>query len=240
MLCLTPLRSGGMRFDFRFKSGSSRESSPEPLRIAILGDFGGPVTGAEDRLSGPLRVDFDNFDEVFAKVGATLDLPACEERAWEIKLRFRKLEDFHPDHLLTQSDALAKLNELRAKLLHPASRDAAARELQGIAQDRRVTGSTAAHDLERIDGRNALQVAGKTCVWTKSGHFPCRIGQSSDSAARRIESSECRPARAAASRPDGSRAVSSAPANSSYTPPFKRSRGRGADLIFSSATRART
>jgi type VI secretion system protein ImpC len=126
------IADGGMRFDFGFKSGSSQESSLEPLRIAILGDFGGPVTDGEDRLSGPLRVDFDNFDEVFARIGVALDLPPCEERAWEIKLRFRKLEDFHPDQLLTQSDALTKLTELRAKLLHPASRDAAARELREV------------------------------------------------------------------------------------------------------------
>jgi type VI secretion system protein ImpC len=126
------ITDGGLRFDFGFQSGSSQESSPEPLRIAILGDFGGPVTGAEDRSSGPLRVDFDNFDEIFTKIGVTLDLPPCEERVWEINLRFRKLEDFHPDQLLTQSAALAKLTELRAQLLHPASRDAAARELREV------------------------------------------------------------------------------------------------------------
>jgi type VI secretion system ImpB/VipA family protein len=127
------ITDGGMRFDFGFKSGSSRESSnPEPWRIAILGDFGGPVTGAEDRFPGPLRVDFDNFDEVFTKIGVTLDLPPCEERAWEVRLQFQKLDDFHPDQLLTQCSALAKLTELRAKLLHPASMDAAARELREV------------------------------------------------------------------------------------------------------------
>jgi type VI secretion system protein ImpC len=126
------IADGGMSFDFSFKSGSSQESNPEALRIAILGDFGGPGTGAEARSTGPLRIDFDNFDEVFAKIGVTLDLPPCKERAWEIKLRFRKLEDFHPDRLLTRLDPLAKLTELRAKLLLPASVDEAARELREV------------------------------------------------------------------------------------------------------------
>ena len=218
------ITDGGMRFDFGFKSGSSRESSPEPLRIAILGDFGGPVTGAEDRLSGPLRVDFDNFDEVFTKIGVTLDLPPCEERAWEIKLRFRKLEDFHPDQLLTQSDALAKLTELRAKLLHPTSMVAAARELREVlkigALPDQPPPTTSSESTEEMLSR----LLGKPASGQKSGRFSCRVGQSSDSAARRIESSECRPARAAASRPDGSRAVSSAPANSSY-PRLSSARG---------------
>lgn len=126
------IANGGMSFDFSFKSGSSRKADPEPLRIAILGDFGGQGIGAETPLSGPPHVDFDNFDEVFTKIGVTLDLPPCEERAWEIKLRFRKLEDFHPDQLLLRLDPLAKLTELRAKLFRPVSMDDAARELREV------------------------------------------------------------------------------------------------------------
>src|SRR6185503_7185472 len=126
------IANGGMSFDFSFKSGSSRQADPEPLRIAILGDFGGQGTGAGTPLSGPPHVDFDNFDEVFTKIGVTLDLPPCEERAWEIKLRFRKLEDFHPDQLLLRLDPLAKLTELRAKLFRPLSMDDAARELREV------------------------------------------------------------------------------------------------------------
>ena len=65
---------GRMRFDFSFKSGSEQEASEESLRIAILGDFGGSRAGVENQSSGPLLVDCDNFDEVFAKIGVTLDL----------------------------------------------------------------------------------------------------------------------------------------------------------------------
>ena len=121
-----------MRFDFSFKSGSAQETGAEPLRIAILGNFGGSVTGAKSRASGPHVVNCDNFDEVFTKIGVTLDLPVNEDRASEMKLRFRKLEDFHPDQLLTRLDPLVKLAELRAKLLRPASSDAAAQELQEV------------------------------------------------------------------------------------------------------------
>ncbi len=123
---------GRMRFDFSFKSGSEREASDESLRIAILGDFGGSMAGVENQSSGPLLVDCDNFDEVFAKIGVTLDLALKEERSSEIKLRFRRLEDLHPDQLLTRLDPLAKLTELRAKLFFPPSSDEAARELREV------------------------------------------------------------------------------------------------------------
>jgi type VI secretion system protein ImpC len=126
------LSDGGMRFDFSFKSGSGYETRAEPLRITILGDFGGSVTAGEQRSSGPQLVDCDNFDEVFMKIGVALNLPPSEEGAPEFKLRFRKLDDFHPDQLLTQLDPLAKLIELRAKLLRPASSDEAAQELQEV------------------------------------------------------------------------------------------------------------
>ena len=126
------LSDGGMRFDFSFKSGSGHETRAEPLRITILGDFGGSVTVGEQRSSGPHLVDCDNFDEVFMKIGVTLNLPPSVEGAPEFTLRFRKLEDFHPDQLLTQLDPLAKLIELRAKLLRPASSEEAAQELQEV------------------------------------------------------------------------------------------------------------
>jgi type VI secretion system protein ImpC len=121
-----------MNFDFSFKSASDRRSSSEPLRLAILGDFGGRPGDPESKSSGPLPVDSDNFDEVFARFGVTLDLPPNEKRPWEIKLQFRKLEDFHPEQLLLRLNSLAQLDELRAKLGQPATMDAAAKELQEI------------------------------------------------------------------------------------------------------------
>src|SRR6202166_2981440 len=123
---------GRMRFDFSFKTGSEQEANEESLRIAILGDFGGSTPGVENQSSGPLLVDRDNFDEVFAKIGVTLDLTLSEDRVSEIKLRFRKLEDLHPDQLLTRLDPLVKLTELRAKLFCPASSEEAGRELREV------------------------------------------------------------------------------------------------------------
>jgi type VI secretion system protein ImpC len=120
---------GGSELDFSFGSGSGRERSATPLRLAILGNFSGQ-TNAESNSAGPFRIDCDNFDEVFARIGVALNLPPTAERTWEAKLRLRRLEDFHPEQLLTQLPPLANLAELRDKLLRPASMEAAAKELQ--------------------------------------------------------------------------------------------------------------
>ena len=121
-----------MSFHFSFESASGEQRSLAPLRIAILGDFGAPTASAEDRSAGPLPVDCDNFDKVFEQIGVTLDMPPCKEGCPELKLQFRTLEDFHPDRLLPRLDPLAHLTDLRAKLLHPASSQAAAKEKQEV------------------------------------------------------------------------------------------------------------
>jgi type VI secretion system protein ImpC len=121
-----------MSFQFSFESASGEQRSLAPLRIAILGDFGAQAASAENRSAGPLPVDCDNFDEVFAQIGVTLDLPPCKEGTPDLKLQFRNLEDFHPDKLLPRLHPLAHLADLRTKLLHPASSQAAAKEIQEV------------------------------------------------------------------------------------------------------------
>jgi type VI secretion system protein ImpC len=72
-----------------------------PFRVAILGDFSGRAS-REIFESGPklanqkaMVVDSDNFEEVMARLGVALDMPVAGE------LRFRELDDFHPDNLYT-------------------------------------------------------------------------------------------------------------------------------------------
>jgi type VI secretion system protein ImpC len=121
-----------MSFDFSFQPTSGQRRSEPPFRIAVLGDFSGRTNGPESSLSSPRLVDCDNFDEVLAQAEVKLDAPPSKEWPWALKLQFRKLEDFHPDQILNRVEPLLKLTELRANLLHPATMDAAAKELQEI------------------------------------------------------------------------------------------------------------
>jgi type VI secretion system protein ImpC len=88
----------------------SREvDSDTPFRILVLGDFSGRGNrGLNSGLAArhPILVDLDNFDDVMEKMQPGLRLPRVE-------LRFRELDDFHPDHLYRNAEIFQKLAELR-------------------------------------------------------------------------------------------------------------------------------
>ena len=78
----------------------------EPFRILILSDFSGranrkihtPVAGRR-----PMLVDRDNLDQVLARMAAELRRP--------VSLRFRELEDFHPDRIYEHCESFRDLRE---------------------------------------------------------------------------------------------------------------------------------
>jgi type VI secretion system protein ImpC len=83
-----------------------------PFRILLAGDFSGranrelPANPADRR---PRAVDSDNLDQVLEEMDVALRLP-------QGTLRFRELEDFHPDRLYRQAAVFRELAESRTKL----------------------------------------------------------------------------------------------------------------------------
>lgn len=107
-----------------------------PFCIAILGDF----TGRENRGLNEaatverrrlIHVDRDNFDEVLANSGASLNLPLGESGGEAVELHFRDLDHFEPDHLFQHVELFKQLRELRKRLLDNKTFEAAARQIQG-------------------------------------------------------------------------------------------------------------
>jgi len=85
--------------------------SDTPFRILVLGDFSGRANrGVLAALEGrrPRSVDCDNLDEILAGMGPALQLP-------QATLRFRKLDDFHPDQIYQSIDIFRKFAELRSR-----------------------------------------------------------------------------------------------------------------------------
>lgn len=83
-----------------------------PFRILLLGDFSGRANRGEpspDRLR-PYLIDRDNFDEVLGRVRPELELG---EPGRGIVLRFRELEDFHPDRIFERHPVFEQLREKR-------------------------------------------------------------------------------------------------------------------------------
>lgn len=95
------------------------EAQPQPLepraetpfRILLLGDFSGRANRGEPppaRLR-PYLIDRDSFDEVFTRMRPELELGAPGRG---LVLRFRELDDFHPDSIYRQ-DVFEKFRAVR-------------------------------------------------------------------------------------------------------------------------------
>jgi type VI secretion system protein ImpC len=86
------------------------------FRVLVLGDFGAETPR-------PVLVDRDNIDSVIDKLGLSLELPLAGE------MRFRSIDDFHPDHLYARLPMFQALREARRKLEDPDTYRETAAEL---------------------------------------------------------------------------------------------------------------
>jgi type VI secretion system protein ImpC len=111
-----------------------RPDSETPFRIAVLGDFSGRENRAvlDARLMGrkPVLVDRDNFENVMARLAPELHLPLGGPGGPHIPVRFRELDDFHPDHLYESLKIFQTLRETRERLNDRATFEAAAAEVR--------------------------------------------------------------------------------------------------------------
>ena len=128
---------GSIRIGAPEEQGQEAASSQTPFRIGVLGDFSGrgnrglcesgPALGKRR----PIVVDRDNLEEVMARLGVELHLPAGEGK--RVAVRFRELDDFHPDRLVPQIEVFDKLRALRRKLSNTSTFAEAAAEVRSWA-----------------------------------------------------------------------------------------------------------
>jgi type VI secretion system protein ImpB len=94
-----------------------------PFVVGVMGDFSGDSEIAKKSLKERKFVDLkkDKFDQVMAriepgvkmKVDNTIDKNGKE---FEVKLKFRSMEDFEPEKVVEQVEPLRKLMETRNRL----------------------------------------------------------------------------------------------------------------------------
>lgn len=108
--------------------GAPRERPNAPFCLLVLGDFAGEAarSGLADRRA--LAFDRDDLDDVLARVH-----PVIRPAAAGGPVRFRSLEDFHPDHLFAALPLFETLRELRSRLLDNRTFAETARALTGEA-----------------------------------------------------------------------------------------------------------
>lgn len=108
----------------------TRRDGEAPLRILVLGAFGGRA--APRPLAGvlPQRVDIDRFDDVLRRLAGQVQLTLAGEHP--VTLAPASLDDLEPDALFRQLPLFGRLRELRQRLANPATFEQAAAELRAL------------------------------------------------------------------------------------------------------------
>ena len=107
-----------------------------PFRVLILGDFSGRANrGVFETRAGSrraVRIDRDSFDAVFEKLRPELIFPLAGSQSPALAIRFKDLDDFHPDRLFERVDVFQALRGLREKLSDSSTFGAAAESLRPV------------------------------------------------------------------------------------------------------------
>lgn len=107
---------------YKAQIGDAQVETELPLKILMVGDYLGrrDDTPVEDRK--PINIDKENFNEVMEKQDLSLDVQVPDQLTGEkdaslnLKLQFRKLDDFGPEGIVNQVPELKTMLELRAAL----------------------------------------------------------------------------------------------------------------------------
>ena len=128
------LKLGDIHLSVGASAAPERPAEDTPFRILLLGNFSGRARAATPLANRrPVLVDRDNFANVLAKLDVQVHLPAGEGMPAPLTLRFRELDDFHPDRLYERLELFAPLRDLRRRLDNPKTYRAAVDEVRGWA-----------------------------------------------------------------------------------------------------------
>lgn len=107
---------------------SSHPVPSEPnraLKVLVVGEFGGEELNTSDTgLSKLMRIDKDSFDEVFARMKVSLQVPALDQ-----SLAFDELDQMSPDYLYENLEVFAQFRRLSRRLKSPQHFASAVEEL---------------------------------------------------------------------------------------------------------------
>ncbi|MGD9853107.1 MAG: type VI secretion system contractile sheath large subunit [Nitrospirales bacterium] len=116
---------------------TGRPTEETPFQMLILGDFSGrsnrQAQDPGDLLKPsfrPLPVDLENLDQLMNRLKVQLLFPALKEDGTRLSIIFQTLEDFHPDFLVRQGEALPALVSLHKRLGNPSTFQEASTEMQ--------------------------------------------------------------------------------------------------------------
>ncbi len=160
-------------------------TAKRPLRIAILGDFGGGAgrgrldTGAALAQRKPLKVEFDTLEDAMRRLKLSLTLPLGAGGA-PVAVELADLDAFHPDAIYAEVSLFADLASLRKRLNQTSQFAAAAAEVLAWAENAGPRASSLARqaaargsapprgatldDFSRLTGRRSTAVKAEAPV----------------------------------------------------------------------------
>jgi type VI secretion system protein ImpC len=149
----------GIEMDFTFGKRQQPKivNAGAPMRLLVLGDFGGHASRDEVRRVADLRpqkVDIDSLPSLLAKIAPQIRIRLGSEAPFTIAIR--DFDGFHPDQLFSSLDFFKPMRELRRQLQDPKTFVQAAALVGSVATSAAAgTIDAAAHgkDLERLLGR---------------------------------------------------------------------------------------
>ena len=120
---LDRVRAPRVHITYDVEIGDAIEKKEIPFVVGVLGDFSGkpdePLPKLKDRKF--VEIDRDNFDNVLAgmkpRLAFRVDNKLAEDNSQiAVELRFKSLDDFHPEQVAQKIDPVRKLLEARRKL----------------------------------------------------------------------------------------------------------------------------
>lgn len=160
---LDRVRSPRVHITYDVEIGDAIEMKEIPFVVGVLGDFSGkpdePLPKLKDRKL--IEIDRDNFNNVLEGMKPRLAYKADnkltdEDTKIAVELRFKSIDDFHPEHVAEQITPVRKLVEARQKLSDLLSKLDGNDKLDELLQD--VIAST--DSLQKLGEETGVELSG--------------------------------------------------------------------------------
>jgi len=161
-----------VELDDRRKRGARVSQRVPPMRILLMGDFGGSdCPGETGRIPlgdrSPMWLEAGGIDRAVRTLRPCVSLAIKEAQERVSTIEFGSLDDFHPDSLYARVGIFGRLRDLRARLLCQETFAAAADEVRAevgasaSGTPNRVLGDTGS-DVRESDTETIFRLLGQT------------------------------------------------------------------------------
>lgn len=139
---LDRVRSPRVHITYDVEIGDSIEMKEIPFAVGVVGDFSGKPDGPLPKLKDRkfVEIDRDNFNDVLEGMKPRLAYKVDnkltdEDTKLGVELRFKSIDDFHPEQVADQVPPIRKLVEARVRLHELLSKLQGNERLDELLQD---------------------------------------------------------------------------------------------------------